>query len=248
MPKGKSFDLVDFSIFGPKAIAGIGRFPETIVDRSIVIVMIRRAPGEPVERMRTRQAEALGHPLRDRLAALLRDCPELVTHVTHSLEGEGDDGLPAELDDRGQDNWESLIALADLAGGTWPARARQAAVSLQEDRRTADDNAAITLLSDLHSIFDEEASTWLPTSTILERLVALDSSPWSEWRNGKPLTYRQLANVLVPFGIKSDRTREQRGYSRSTFVDSWSRFLPSPPAVASHASQRHEQHVMVAGE
>jgi hypothetical protein len=237
-PKGKSFDLIDFAIFGPKAIAGIGKFPETIVDRSIVISMLRRSPTEFVERLRTRQAEALGHPIRDQLESLLRDCPELVTHVTHP-DGEKE-GLPAELDDRGQDNWESLIALGDLAGGPWPARARQAAIVLQEDRQSADDNAPLTLLSDLHLIFDEMASLWLPTSTILERLAAIDSSPWSEWRNGKALTYRQLSAVLQPFGIKSDRTREERGYSRRSFEDAWSRFPLLPLAVASHASQRHD--------
>lgn len=32
--------------------------------------------------------------------------------------------LPDELDDRAQDCWEPLLAIADLAGGGWPVRAR----------------------------------------------------------------------------------------------------------------------------
>jgi hypothetical protein len=38
------------------------------------------------------------------------------------------DKLP--LQDRDADVWESLITIADAVGGTWPARARETAVTL----------------------------------------------------------------------------------------------------------------------
>jgi len=38
--------------------------------------------------------------------------------------------LPDELGDRAQDVWEPLLAIAELAGGDWPERARTAAVAL----------------------------------------------------------------------------------------------------------------------
>jgi len=221
MPKGKTFDLVDFTIFGPKAIAGIGRFPETIVDRSIVIAMTRRGPSDSVERLRSKRAAELGSPICDSLSSTLGGVGGL------SL---ADADLPAELDDRGQDNWEALLALADLAGGDWPMAARNATIVLQRDRSSADDNAAVTLLTDLRAIYGDES--FMTTSALLEQLHALESSPWSEWRAGKPMTARGLARLLDPFGIAPDRTRTVRGYNRRAFDDAWSRFLPSTPPAS----------------
>ena len=219
MPKGKTFDLVDFAIFGPKAIAGIGRFPETIVDRSIVIAMTRRGSGDRIERLRSRSAAAIGAPLNLKLASLLGSLSQDLTL--------NDIDLPAELDDRGQDNWESFLALARIAGGDWPARAVHAAIALQSDRTTADDNAGVTLLGDLNIIFSDTNEAFLPTSVLLERLHAIDSSPWAEWTGGKPLSARGLAKVLGLFGIKPEKpSPTERGYSRRQFLGEWERFLP----------------------
>ena len=35
--------------------------------------------------------------------------------------------IPENLNDREQDNWESLLAIADAVGGHWPQTARRAA-------------------------------------------------------------------------------------------------------------------------
>lgn len=241
MAKGKSFELLDFSIFGPKAIAGIGRFPETIIDRSIVIAMTRRAPTEIVERFRTRAASAQGARLRDRLAQAVAG----VADVAAMRQGDGgsgslalaDDELPAGLDDRGQDNWESLLALARLAGGDWASRMGSVCLSLDGDRRSADDNAAITLLADLRSLFEGSDAAFLTTSTLLEWLHGTETSPWSEWRGGKPLSARGMARLLRDFGIAPGKVRDGgatiRGYSRLAFADAWVRYLPpSTLAVA----------------
>jgi len=37
--------------------------------------------------------------------------------------------MPAGIFNRAADNWRPLLAIADLAGGEWPERARQAAQS-----------------------------------------------------------------------------------------------------------------------
>jgi hypothetical protein len=234
MPKGQTFELQDFPIFCAKAIAGIGRFPETIIDRSIVIAMTRRTPGESIERLRSRTATSLGHPIRDHLA-------ELVTLVTDTRENAGltleDDPVTDSLSDRGLDNWESLIAIADLAGGDWPALARLAAITLDGDRQMADDNAGVTLLADLRTIFEVMREPWIATAALLDELHQIASSPWEEWRNGKSLTARGLARILEPFGIRPDRTRAVRGYARVAFTDAWARFVPPPPDDPSQPSQ-----------
>jgi hypothetical protein len=38
--------------------------------------------------------------------------------------------MPGEITDRAEEAWEPLVAIADMAGGDWPARARSAAVAL----------------------------------------------------------------------------------------------------------------------
>ncbi len=227
VPKGQTFELVDFRIFCPKALAGIGRLPETIVDRSLVITMVRRITTESVERLRYRTAQALGAPLRDRLAATLADVGDL------SLP---DGALPAELDDRGQDNWESLLALAYRAGGTWPSRARSAALALQGDRQAADDNAGIRLLADLRTIFDARGAGFLASSEILEALAAMEGAPWGDWRTGRPLSGRGLAELLKAFGVGPEHTSTARGYARRALEDPWARYLPPSPDQASQVS------------
>ncbi|HET9655441.1 MAG TPA: DUF3631 domain-containing protein [Kineosporiaceae bacterium] len=46
-------------------------------------------------------------------------------------------GMP--LEDRAADTWEPLIAVADLAGGPWPGRARAAALALTEAKEATSD-------------------------------------------------------------------------------------------------------------
>jgi hypothetical protein len=238
MPKGQTFELQDFPIFCAKAIAGIGRFPETIIDRSIVVAMTRRTPGERVERLRSRTAIALGHPIRDRLMTLLTLLTDTRGNVGLTLD---DDPLTDSLSDRGLDNWESLIALADVAGGEWPELARSAAVTLDGDRQSADDNAGVTLLTDLRGIFDAAGNAWISTTSLLDTLHGIESSPWSEWRNGKPLTARGLARILEPFGVRPDRTQDARGYARAQFTDAWMRFVSRPPDDPSEPSGPSER-------
>ena len=41
-----------------------------------------------------------------------------------------DPAIPQALNDRAADNWRPLLAIADMAGGEWPQRAREAACVL----------------------------------------------------------------------------------------------------------------------
>ena len=59
MGQGANLAYKDFATFCPKAIAGIGKLPDTIADRAIPITMKRRAPGETVERFRHKAAKEI---------------------------------------------------------------------------------------------------------------------------------------------------------------------------------------------
>jgi hypothetical protein len=114
----------DFSVFCPKVLAGIdtGRLPETIQDRAVTLRMKRRRHGENVERLRYRIAHTETEPLRAELAAWAASTIDRLRDAVPEL--------PDELGDRAADAWEPLLAIADLAKGDWPTRARAAAVEL----------------------------------------------------------------------------------------------------------------------
>ncbi len=138
--------LESIATFAMAALAGIGSMPDTIEDRAVVIRMRRRAPGELVEPFRTRRDGPALAELRRQLHAWVRaNLPELSTAAP---------AMPVE--DRTADTWESLIAIADLAGGDWPARARTAVLALTADRDAATEvPLKVRLLIDTRTAFGE---------------------------------------------------------------------------------------------
>ena len=238
-----------FSIFCPKALAGIsnGRLPDTVLDRAIVIEMDRLGPGEldSVSRFRPTSpgTAAACQRLRDALAdwALVHE-----------------DGLRdfradpiRELSHRLDEAWEPLRAIASLAGGDWPERARKAAIALAGavDERDGQDRS-IVLLSALREMFGDDVRA-LSTEAIVERLNRDDALPFGDMRNGQGINARGIAQLLraykmgdgAPIRPKVVRIgpATPRGFHRDQFSDAWSRYLP-----AQHA--QHPQHASPDGK
>ena len=105
--------------------------------------------------------------------------------------------MPAGLDDRAEDVWEALLAIADLAGGDWPARARKAARVLSEEA-AEDDADGMRLLADLRDVFGDADKRC--TETILAALHGIAEAPWGDW-SGQALNARDLAKLLKPYGV-----------------------------------------------
>jgi hypothetical protein len=145
------------------------------------------------------------------------------------------------LEDRAADTWEPLIAIADLAGGDWPTRARTAAATMAaaEAQQEEDTSASVRLLADLREVFG--AAEALYTTTILEALHKLEDAPWPDWY-GHPLSTRDLAKLLRPYDIRSKSVREHgtgpslKGYARADLHDAWQRYAPPTPQ-ATHPPQ-----------
>lgn len=220
---GDDFEPMVFRTYCPKVIAAIGALPETIEDRSIIIRMQRRAPGEHVERLRRDRIDAELEPLRRMAARWAADHAAVIR--------DADPDVPTTLNDRAADNWRPLLSIADATGGEWPDRARKAALTLSGESLTEDADVRVQLLSDLRDIFSERDADRLASETIVESLVKLETRPWAEWRRGKPLTANGLARLLRPFSIhpKTVRigTQTPKGYDCSDFTDAWDRYLPS---------------------
>jgi len=145
----EGYDVRGFDVFAALAIAAIGKLQATIEDRSIKVALYRRRPDEHVERLRLDRL--------DEFAPLSRRCARWAIDHVRQL-SEADPAMPSELHDRATDNWRALLAIADLVGGDWPQRARDAAKRLLADGFDDIESRREMLLADLKAVFDCEPS------------------------------------------------------------------------------------------
>jgi hypothetical protein len=217
--RGNGVVVEVFPAFAAVAIAGLDDLPDTVMTRSIVVRMRRRASTERVEPYRRRLHQAQGELLRDRISAWVDwKSQDLAAYV---------DDLPAGIEDRAADCWEPLVAIGDAAGPDWSRRIRQAAVDMVGQSQSTGETLGIRLLIDLHQAFDGRDS--MTTEDVLSALNGLEDSPWGDMR-GKPLDARGLSARLRRYGVTSKSIRQGtnvlRGYAAQDLHDPWSRYLP----------------------
>ena len=164
---GEDHEPRQFSTWCGKAIALIGKLPDTLASRSIRIEMRRLGPGEDVEQLR---ADRLGYlePLRQQAWRWAQDHHEGLRNA--------DPGMPASLRGRVADNWRPLLCIADLAGGEWPERARQTADALESGDSA--EGLGILLLGDLRELFDDCETDRLPSEDIVKALTKREDRSW----------------------------------------------------------------------
>lgn len=217
-----------FSTWCPKAVALIGTLPDTIQDRSVVVRLRRRRSDEVVERLRLDRLGEL-EPLRRRCARWSQDHVEQLRAA--------DPEVPAGLNDRASDNWRCLLAIADLAGGVWPTRAREVARLLSGALEDDDGDAGVLLLGDLHQLYEHRCVDRMSSADIVKALGKMEDRPWPEWKRGQPITARQLARLLRPYGIRPQQlwdpatASKVRGYEREQLADAWARYVPPADPV-----------------
>lgn len=217
---GEDNAVKPFRVWGPKVLCGIGELPDTLASRCLTITMRRKRAGETVERLRAdRQGWADG--LRSRCLRWAADHVERLRCA--------DPVLPDALNDRQQDNWRPLIAIADAAGGDWPARARAAALALSAPRAAQEETIGVLLLRDIQRIFEARSSGTIAPETLVDALCAISDAPWATWSRGKPITPHRIARLLSAYEIASRRNRDGRYYDRRDFADAWARYCADPP-------------------
>jgi putative DNA primase/helicase len=217
---GEDHEPRQFSAWAPVALAAIGRLPGTIEDRSIRISLRRRRPDEAVE------------PLRLDRTGELEDLARKAARWTadHAAElAAVDPAMPEGIINRAADNWRPLLAVADSAGGDWPARTRHAATELSTE---GDDQSSIrvALLADIRTAFAAKAVDRLSSDELAAYLANLDDRPWPDYRAGKPITKTQVARLLKPLRVSSGTIRlpdgsTPKGYYLTAFRDAFARYL-----------------------
>jgi putative DNA primase/helicase len=216
-------DAVWFDPFCAKVIAGANLLlPKTTATRTITIKLLPKLPSERVEDFNHTDDERF-FDLRRKLARWSIDNAEALKAANPVL--------PAGLNNRLAMNWRLQLAVADLAGGDWPKRARVAAIKL--DDRKEESSEGIRLLAALRELFTNHGSQ-LTSAEIVKLLTANEESEWAAFRNHGPITKRQIAVLLDAYDIHPDYIhphgrKTERGYDVKWFDDAFERYL-NPPA------------------
>jgi hypothetical protein len=212
--RGQSM-LAKFSCWCPKAISRIGRLPESLADRCIVLRMQRKTTKEQCERIKRLEPG----PLKEGCERFVAEHAQEIATATPEI--------PAGLNDRAADIWEPLLILAELAGGDWPETARRAAVELSANAE--EQNPVGAFLVDILVLFTHYKVDRMFSRTMVEGLKSFGERPWSVWTRGKQVTELWLSQQLRPYGIRPRtlRIEEERGkgYVREDFVETWRRYI-----------------------
>ena len=102
-----------------------------------------------------------------------------------------DPAVPPNLYNRAADNWRPLLAIADVAGGDWPERARGIAAQTVD----ADQAKRVGLLADIRDAFDARKVEQLKSAELAAALVALEGHPLGRARKGRQATLGQRARA-----------------------------------------------------
>lgn len=217
---GDTHEPQPFNVWGAKVLCGIGSIAATLADRSIPLRLRRKLVHETVERIR--------HVPDEHFATLTAK----LSRFAHDNGAAVKAARPAEilgLKDRANDCWEPLQAIAEVAGGAWPSRARSAALHLHSNGEVEACDGNL-LLGSIRRIFSATQSDRISTAELISTLTDMDDYPWSTYCRGGPITPHQLAKLLSGYKIKPRPLRLGsevfKGYERQAFKDVFSRYLP----------------------
>jgi hypothetical protein len=143
--------------------------------------------------------------------------------------------MPDELDDRAQDSYESLVAIADMAGGEWPERARAALVVLRlAAAESPKESQGVRLLRDINLFVERLAKMErIATHDFLAWLYEHGEQPYEDWwgeSSGKKAA-RRLALALGEYDVKPVRWKVAgesfRGYETAPILSMVSLYAPN---------------------
>ncbi|MFB3076402.1 MAG: DUF3631 domain-containing protein, partial [Lysobacterales bacterium] len=218
--QGDDHKPTKFSTWTPMILAGIGRIPDTIADRSVVVRMQRATGKEKRERLLGQHYERT-LTTRRKLYRWALENERLIARK---------DIMPPEIENsRAMDNWIPLFAVADAIGGEWPELCKVAYVRIHTIEESEDDSITTMLLTDIKQVFDELAGDRMFSAELVAALAAMEDRPWATWRRGKPMTANALSARKKEFKIKPADIRiggvNKKGYLVENFRDAFKRYV-----------------------
>ena len=202
-------DPVSFSVYSPKSIAGIAldkHLPDSTLSRGIIFNMRRKLSHEAVDRLRFAEP-GLFKQFASKLERFSLDYADKLRQARPFL--------PEQLSDRGQDNWEPLLAIAMCASDDWFSRATAAAIKLSNASKESG-STGNELLADIQQVFEQRQGAYSDknsTRDLIDALKAIEDSPWATYNHGHPLSPRQLSMQLSRYDIHPKTVRVAIRYS-----------------------------------
>lgn len=231
--KGSEWDVSEMSTYAPVAMAGNApQLPDDTRSRSIRILLMPDLYGS----VATSDWEEIDADARD-IAEALTQALDLARDSIRGIRPE----LPEGCIGRFKEKWNPLARVAAVAGGAWPQIVDELIqrdireVTMEREEGLLKLPPSMVLLKDLHALWDENEG-FLPTSVIIDRLVAENPDYWGSVSSyGKSLTAQRMGKLLVQ-STKIHSTKNHadvRGYTRDSFSKAWRQLgitLPNRPA------------------
>jgi hypothetical protein len=209
-------------VFAPVAVAGLADVLrgnpclDTLRSRSFIVDMHGSEPG--IERYRARLHDGTATELAEALASW----GELHAGAVAEAWPEIPDGLV----DRDEEIAEPLLAVAEVAGGSWPERVRAAikALLLGQSGARQVETPAERLMSDIREVWTGDQ---VGSATLAARMTSLRGAPWRAVFPDPARAAAELSRYLAPRGITPvkiwlpDEQRSVQGYKAEQFIAAW---------------------------
>jgi hypothetical protein len=237
-PDGEEFDVIDFSIYCPKAMALIGRLLGALPDRSLPIPMERKLKDEKTKRSRMRVWEKEGKDIANRLTMWSKF--PLVRQDIAAIYERLD-----LLDIANERMAELLLPLKAVliyffgAENNYPlSLLEKYAHDLDRLNKEVEQmTAKVQLLVAIREEWDErKLGEFVGSACLVGCLNQRQDEPWPTWNRGEPMNEYNLRDLLKEYNIRPGRNKDRtmRGYHRRDFVEAWERYIF--PADVSDAS------------
>jgi len=194
----------------------IGKVPDTIADRSIVVQMVRKLTSEK----RIPLAALNATSIKAKCARFALDQGQAVAQY-EKIHGDG-------LNDRAADTFDPLYVIARLAGKEWEHKLHTAALALAPIAQSR--SSGTDLLQDIYAMLVLMKETKMFTRTILTFLKDPEFAPTPLVTKYSGLDEIKIAQSLRPYGIKPIALRigkaVGKGYHIDELSDAVARYVP----------------------
>jgi putative DNA primase/helicase len=224
---GDQHEVRKFSTWGAKVIAGIGKLSETVHDRSIVLPLQRKRTNDKTEKTRNVD-KSIFEVLARKLLRFAQDNADTLKATRPNL--------PENISDRAMDNWEPLLAIAELCGAEYAKKGFEAAQVLSGHGQGASSRGT-ELLIDIKKSFEKRGTETdkISSENLIIDLCKDQERPWATLNGGKAITPRHLGKYLKEYGIQSKTVRIGndifKGFERNQFEDAWERYISTSPVL-----------------
>jgi hypothetical protein len=205
---GKDGEVISYPVYGPVALAGIGRLPSQLMSRSLVIRLYRSS--KKMERFREAEEYFASQLYKWAKQVDLNPDPQ----------------MPTKLGGRDADKWRPLIAIADSfhAG----VIARSAALSFMNENDDTDIKESV--LRDTKKVFDRYKTDLIPNDVLYSKLKEDKDGELEVDYVGRKITKNMISNMLREFQIRNKPHRYKGGvvtrcWFKDDFEEMWDRFI-----------------------